>query len=488
MIRKILASVLCLMLALALPLGALAATDVTVRLIPGDELTQQEPTVGAAFNSLFVHVVGADEGATVALESDKGEIVSAALAGNENGIYVSSPLLGDRTLYFTMEDLQNFMVETMKQQGAGEEEIAQIQQMFAQMSAQPAAVALESQDMEAMMNDPALMQLITGMADKIVITEGEFTDAAHDPATTQTVVTLTGEDLAPVFDMVFDTQMFKDMYTDLAKTSGMEPEAVLKMIKDMISQLDVKYVMTVLTNEDDLCAMQMDVTVVGDGTFEVPGENGSATTESFYIDTTMDLDVNALTKAEDVVNVNITCNMTDKGDAEGDLEKASFVADIVADDNADTVTFVGSMTVEGSENEKLDFQGAFAEGEDDSLNGWIAILAENNQITFQIQAKEEADVTNVLVSLLVRENATAIVEPTWSDKPLFSVAVQVKEVETPAALTALASATPETSLQLLKMTEAELESELEAISGDAISALMAGLSNLPAELLSLMME
>lgn len=484
MIRKILASVLCLMLALALPLGALAATDVTVRLIPGDELTQQEPTVGAAFNSLFVHVVGADEGATVALESDKGEIVSAALAGNENGIYVSSPLLGDRTLYFTMEDLQNFMVETMKQQGAGEEEIAQIQQMFAQMSAQPAAVALESQDMEAMMNDPALMQLITGLADKIVITEGEFTDAAHDPATTQTVVTLTGEDLALVFDM----QMVKDMYADLAKTSGMDPEAMLKMIKDMMTQLDVKYVITVLTNEDDLCAMQMDMTIVGDATVEVPGENGATTTESFSIDMTMDLDVNALTKAEDVVNVNITCNMANKGDAEGDLEKASIVADIVADDNADTVTFVGSMTVEGSENEKLDFQGAFAEGEDDSLNGWIAILADNSQMTFQIQAKEEADVTNVLVSLLVRENATAIVEPTWSDKPLFSVAVQVKEVETPAALTALASATPETSLQLLKMTEAELESELEAISGDAISALMAGLSNLPAELLSLMME
>lgn len=484
MIRKILASVLCLMLALALPLGALAATDVTVRLIPGDELTQQEPTVGTALNSLFVHVVGADEGATVALESDKGEIVSAALTGNENGIYVSSPLLGDRTLYFTMEDLQNFMVETMKQQGAGEEEIAQIQQMFAQMGAQPAAMALESQDMEAMMNDPALMQLITGLADKIVVTEGEFTDAAHDPATTQTVVTLTGEDLALVFDM----QMVKDMYANLAKTSGMEPEAMLKMIKDMIAQLDVKYVITVLTNEDDLCAMQMDMTIVGDATIEVPGENGTTTTETFSADMTMDLDVNALTKAEDVVNVNITCNMANKGDAEGDLEKASIVADIVADDNADTVTFVGSMTVEGSENEKVDFQGAFAEGEDDSLNGWIAILADNNQMTFQIQAKEEAGVTNVLVSLLVRENATAIVEPTWSDKPLFSVAVQVKEVETPAALTALASATPETSLQLLKMTEAELESELEAISGDAMSALMAGLSNLPAELLSLMME
>ena len=87
----------------------------------------------------------------------------------------------------------------------------------------------------------------------------------------------------------------------------------------------------------------------------------------------------------------------------------------------------------------------------------------------------------------MRENAAAIVEPTWSDDAMISFAVQVKEVETPDMLKKLATATPETSVQLLQMTEQELENELSAISGDAMGALFTGLGNLPSELLTLLM-
>jgi hypothetical protein len=70
---------------------------------------------------------------------------------------------------------------------------------------------------------------------------------------------------------------------------------------------------------------------------------------------------------------------------------------------------------------------------------------------------------------------------------MVSVAVQVKEAETPAALAALLNATPDTATQLLKMSQEELNNELDAISTDAMSALFAGISNLPAEVLSLFM-
>lgn len=483
MIRKILASILCLMLALAMPLSSLAASDVTVRIIPGDELTQLHEAIGPALNSLFVHVIADDAAASIALESETGEVVSAAFRGDENGFFLTSPLVGTRTLYFTTEDVRNFLIETMKQQGASQEEIAQIESMFAQLSGQPAAMALESQDMEAMMSDPALMQLVTNLMDDVVTTEGTFTDAAHDPATTQTVITLTGEDLA----LVFDTELIKQMYGSIAQSSGMDADALIKMIKDMFSQLDVKYVITVLTNADELCAMQMDMTIAGNATVEAPNANGTTTTQNLSVDMTMDLDVNVLTQAEDVVNVAVTCNMTNNGDAQGDMKDATIVVNIVADDNTDNVSFTGSMTVNGNESEKMDFQGSFTEGENDSLNGWFAMLADGTQITFSIQAAEENDVVNVLVSMMARENAAAIVEPTWSDKPLFSVAVQVKETETPANLTALAAATPETSVQLLKMSQEELEAEATAISNDAMTALFDGMANLPTELLSLFM-
>lgn len=483
MIRKILATVLCLMLALSLPLGALAATDVTVRIIPGDELAQMDETVGAALNSLFVHVIAADEGAHIALESETGEVVSAAVGGDENGFYVSSPLLGERILYFTIEDVRNFAIEIMKQQGATEAELAEIEAMFAQLSGNPAAAAMESIDVEALLADPALMQLITSISEKVVTTEGEFTDAAHDPATAKTEIVLTGDDVAPVFD----TELMKQVYGALAQNMGMDAETMLKQVKDMLTQLDMKYNITVFTNGDELCALQMDSTMVGELTLETTDEQGVATTETSKVDTAVDMDVNVLTQSEDVVNVGILYNLTNNGTGSDEMKTANMNINITVDDNADKVAFVGSMIVNDDAANKADFQGAFAEGENDSLTGWFAVLADGSQVTFDIKASEENDVTNVLVSLLVREEATAIVEPTWSDKPMLSVAVQVKDTEAPANLTALAAATPETAVQLLKMSQEEMQAEVNAISADATSALFAGLANLPTELLSLFM-
>ena len=146
MFRKILASVLCLMLALAMPLTSLAATDVTVRIIPGAELASVNEAVGPALESLFLHMIAEDESAVLALESNKGEVVSAAVRGDNTGFYVSSPLLGERTLYFTMEDIAVFMGEMMKQSGASEAEIAEFQQAMAQMAAPNMATMQASQN------------------------------------------------------------------------------------------------------------------------------------------------------------------------------------------------------------------------------------------------------------------------------------------------------------------------------------------------------
>ena len=113
--------------------------------------------------------------------------------------------------------------------------------------------------------------------------------------------------------------------------------------------------------------------------------------------------------------------------------------------------------------------------------------SEGQQITVTVEGKETNDVYDLVLGINARENAAAIVEPTWSDDAMISFAVQVKEVETPDMLKELAAATPETSVQLLQMTEQELQNEISAISGDAMGALFTGLGNLPPELLTLLM-
>lgn len=480
MFRKILASVLCLMLALAMPLTSLAATDVTVRVIPGAELASLHEAVGPALNSLFLHVITEGNGAVVALESDKGSVVDAAVRSDVTGFYVSSPLLGDRTLYFTMEDIAAFMAEMMKQSGASEAEIAEFQQAMAQMAAPNMATMQAAQiDEDALLNDPAMQQFMENIEKKLVITEGSFTDAAHNPATTKTEVVMDSSDIL----LVLDTQMIKDLYAQMAEGANMEPEQLMKTAKDLFSQLDMTYNIVAYTNEDDLCALTMDMIMKGDVTLEVADENGKTSSQKANFDMLMDLDVNVLTEGE-LDTIAVVANMTNNGSGSDELKNAVMNLNIAADDEADSVALIGDVTID---DKKVEFQGAFAEGENDAVKGWLAGLAGGDQITFMIQAAEENDVQNVLVSLMLRQDATAIVEPTWSDAPMVSVAVQVKEAETPAALAALLNATPDTATQLLKMSQEELNNELDAISTDAMSALFAGISNLPAEVLSLFM-
>ena len=494
MFRKILASVLCLMLVLALPLTSLAATDVTLKIIPGAEMSSAAEEIKTIFDGLQLRVTADEQSGLLALESPQGEVASAAIRADENGIYVASPFLGERVLYFTMEDVQRFVVDMMRESGASEEDIAAFEQAMGQMTMPGAAQNAASTSITSMMtaedvedmtpeqlyaNDPAMLQFYQNLEAKMVVTEGNFTDAAYNPATTKTEVVMTSEDLM----LIFDSEMVKEIYGSMAQSAGMTADELIKMVKDVFSQLDMTYNIVAYTNGDDLCAMQMDMIMKGDVTLETTDAQGKASTETATFDMVMDLDMNVLTAGE-VENMTITTVMTDKASTDAP-EKIGFDMVITEDDAADTVAFDGKLTE--AENTVALFKGAFAEGEEDAIKGWVAILADNDQVTFTIDGKETNDVYDALVSIYARNDCTAIVEPTWSDSAFISFAVQVKEVPTPDMLNKLNTATPETSVQLLQMDQEQFTNEVSGISGDAMGALFTGLGNLPSELMEMIM-
>ena len=493
MFRKILASVLCLMLALAMPLTSLAATDIALKIVPGAELAATDESIKTIFDNLFLRLIVEDESGLLAIESDKGEILSAGIRADEQGFYVASALLGDRVLYFSAEEVSAFMIEMMRQSGADEATIAQMEQSLAQLSGQPAINAAAGSPINGMMfdddalenmtaeelyaNDPAMLQFVKNMEEKMVVTEGEFTDAAYNTATTKTELVMTSEDLM----LVFDSEMVKEMYGSMAQSTGMTAEELLATVKDVFSQLDMTYNIVAYTNGDDLCAMQLDMVMKGDVTMEVTDTTGKTSTDTATFDMTMDLDMNVLTTG-DVENMNIVTTMVDNTQS----QTIGFIANIAENDAADTVAFDGNLT-EGEQTVML-FQGAFAEGEDDAINGWVGILADNQQVTFTLTGKETNNVYDALVSIYTRGDSTAIVEPTWSDSAIISFAVRVQETQTPALLNVLNNATPETSVQLLQMDQDALNNEINAISGDAMGALFTGLGNLPSDLFSMVMN
>lgn len=502
MFRKILATVLCALLLLAMPLSSLAATDVTVRIVPGADLAALHEMVPLVLDNLFLRIVAEDESAQLSLESQKGEILSAAIRADENGFYAASPLLGNRVMYFSAEDLSAYAVQLMKQSGADEATIAQFEQMLGTAVAPAATAAPASgsfmssvisanagiaattttavqpttqEDYQAMLNDdPALQQFTKRMEEKMVVTEGTFEDPAFDTATTMTQVTMTGDDVL----ILLDSQVIQQFYASLAQSAGMTVEELTAQVKDAFSQLDLKYDVLMYTNGDELCSMQMVITMKGDVVMEVATDAGKTTTETTTVDMEMDMTVNAKTEG-DVENLDVVVAMADNTQN----NSIGFDMTIAEDDENDTLDFQGRLT-EGMDELML-FQGSFTEGEDDAIRGWFGLLADGGQMSLTLDGKETNDVYDAALSLYFRDDATAMVEPTWSDKPLVSLALQVKDVETPALMNTLNAATPTSSVQLLKMDAKQMQTELSAIAGDALSAFLTGMGNLPSELLSL---
>lgn len=478
MFRKILASLLCLMMLVAMPLSSLAATDVSLRLIPGEELTAEVPELGTILNALNFRLIFEEGAGLFALESTNGEIASAALRGDEEGdsFYVASAFLGDRVLYFTADDIAKLMEEMMRQQGVDEEVIAQFQQGMSGATNNTAAFGANP---EEVLTDPAMLQFMENITNKISVEEGQYTDAAFNPATTKTSISMTGEDILPMLD----SQVMKDAYANAAQAAGMTADELLSQVKDLFTQIDMNINVVVYTDEDDLCSMQMDMIMKGDVTLETTVD-GKTVTETESIDMTMDMAVNVLDVADDQENINLVANINS---AKPEEEKVSLTADIRVNDDADTIAFMGKLVAD--EETALDFQGIFTEGEDDTVKGWVALLTDGTQITFTVDAAKKAEnLYSAMLSLYVRENASSIVEPSWSDKALFSFAVDVNtDAETPELLTKLQSVTSENAVRLGTMDEEQLKAELEGITLDANSALMTALGNLPTELLGLLL-
>lgn len=93
MIRKWLTTLLCLLLSLALPLCALADTQHTVQVIPGDDMASVDG-VKDLCDALAVKVTTNDKAGALTLNLSGTDVLNVKLTADENGLYVQSELLG----------------------------------------------------------------------------------------------------------------------------------------------------------------------------------------------------------------------------------------------------------------------------------------------------------------------------------------------------------------------------------------------------------
>ena len=103
MTRKLITTLLCLVLAVALPLAALADTRHTLTLIPGDDLSAV-PAIADLCDALSLTLTKGEKSGGLTLSVGGEDIATVALGADSNGVYVESTLLGDDVYYVNWDD------------------------------------------------------------------------------------------------------------------------------------------------------------------------------------------------------------------------------------------------------------------------------------------------------------------------------------------------------------------------------------------------
>lgn len=472
--RKVLAVLLSVILALSLPMSAFAATQITLRIIPGAELLEAGgEQLQTMFESLYYRILLEGSATAFSVHSDKGELISVNMRSGLDGFYCSTALVGDRTLYFSTHDVAETIVQDMQSVQAGEISEAELFMGGTIVSMLPSFIAAGV--FPALYEQPSVVTELIGllpdsallMGGNATVTEGDFIAEDHDPATTKTEYTRTAADLAALMD----NEAFRKLWNDRMQLEEETAAQVFAGLKEAFSGSDFQVAATVYTNGDRQCAAHREIT------YSVVSESASGTYESKN-----HLIVDSASKGS-LTTHTLTINNTTLERSAGTEQSYSEVFRLVIDSAAGTFTLTGADAKNADRNV---IQGQLTIDANGMPEGWFGVLEDGYQFTATLKTVAENQDAYTLLSLYeTTEAADTLIEPAEDLVPMLSFAVQVAQTEAPEALTALAAATPESCLQLLRLPEAALAKELDLIEGEMMSALLLMMSRMPPELLTL---
>ena len=278
-------------------------------------------------------------------------------------------------------------------------------------------------------------------------------------------ITLNKDDVAKLQS----SSTVQKMLTNSGSMTEEEAAAELKKAMDNMEKMDV--VMTLYADDSHLVALEMTM----DSAMNVTDDDGETEKESVQ----MSAAYNRLTK-DGVVNHSATMMLGEDGETEADL---AFV--LTAKDGSYTLDGAMNEVDDGKEEPMLTVKGVFSSVNGKS-DGWLAMLADETQLTVTCSGSAEGDQTERLISAYVRENAVAITELAASERPLFSLRMLTAENADDSALKTVESAPAESALQPLQMSDEECTDYITSISTNATQVLYTVLSKLPSSVIELL--
>lgn len=460
MIRKWMSILVSLLLAIALPMSALADTQHTLSIVPGEMLASEEG-IADLLNVLALRFTqGNKSGALTVLLNDQ-PMVTVGLSADTTGLYASSEMLGADVLYVTWDDafalMSDLMQASMAEAGADKEAVEAMQTSLAQAknsiintieagvatapkASMPASMEESLKTIEKMFpDDPEMVKYIQGLYEDITVEDGSFASEKRDTADQKYVMTMDEKDLLAICETNYmKTVMTQALAAENTEVTEEDLASLMDEVKKLYEESGFKMVMEMYTKD----AGQ---TLVG-----------------------MDMNTGMSIKEDDVsTDVTMTAVYDRLTGESGVSHKAS--AQMKVDDEAAKFEF----TLDAAHN-----------GESTGLFG---MLVDEQEIVILYNAKNTAEnVRERKADLYVRSDATAILQPSASDRPVIGVVVTT-EPASADTLAALEKATADNSVNVLKLSDEEMQTLANQISTNAMQVFYSALSQLPTTTLNLLM-
>ena len=290
--NKLLAVLLALLLCAMLPLSAMAATEYSFQLIPGDDMASVD-AIKDLFDVLTVRFLKGEGSGMLTLSLSGEDVFSAATRMTGDGLYLDSAILGDKPVYASAEDIGQVLTQLASaEEGMTQETLNQIKPMIAHLFSQAGMMSelkgmaladpsvtppaeLKSDELREQLqklygDDPAMLDYVLGILDRAEITEGSFTSDAHDPATQSIKITLTKDDVAKLQS----SSTVRKALTQTGAVTEEEAAAELKKAMDNMEKMDV--LMTLYADDSHLVALEMTM----DSAMTVTDDDGETERES----------------------------------------------------------------------------------------------------------------------------------------------------------------------------------------------------------------
>lgn len=431
------------------------------------------------------------------------DVLSAQLRLQSDGLYVQSETLGSKPLYFTWEDLNKGIISLMQSSGADQATMDQYSQSMSSMMEQLRILNADAEFtanyseplteeetkqriIQSMGGDESMVNWINGIEAKTVVTKGEFTVDGSDKADTKTVYTIDKNDFATFYDGEYYLQKFSAQLK--AKDPSMTDEQALQAAKEEIAMIskalldaETQMVVTVYTAADEFVAMEMGLSAMADASDAQP----TATTSE---------PKTVVAEESKKVAITVAGQLTRKTDGD---QKAYQGMITITQDGKDVAYIDGSVTYDkqkavaeldvldeqSSPVLTLDYTANYADESHKTAELEGTAYIDGDSYAFMLNAdKAIGDQTIDLSLTLAFATNLEDIKATPDAYTLGTLKVNTVIQEDSGTFASLKEATPETSLDVMKMTEEQLQSYLTTLQVNAYDVFYKVYSNLPESL------